>query len=398
MSISEPHSEQLLKPAIKSPSNTVLVKNPKRVLYLPSTPLNILLSFAHAVAQQKKVGKEFQAVMVIIDQKSQQKHPYLLSLRALAKEGGSPFKWVEVLTAKQAEMSRLKLRQQNFAHLGELIEKYQFDAVAVGSDRRIEFQFCMQKLKQKEHANKLVEGWYLDDGLYSYIGNRKPWYENFTNSVIKKLTYGFWWQEPKTVGASDWIQQAWLFDTCNAVIELKNKTLHEIDKTWFEGVSIKKLANQLFEQHGVSNNPCWLQADVCVLLPHPNNIKKMPGYETRLNKLLNYAKSKHIRVAVKYHPRSEQIDALDLEREYGVSIIPSNIAFEFVLMKLTAHTKLIGDVGTALLTAKWLRPEMASIAIFDETNAFENKFKSVLTLHGVQVQSTEKDLTEWVMA
>ena len=395
-----PQTQSKLPSGASELQNVGVSHRRKHVLYLPSTPLNILLSFAHAVAH----AEQHDSVMVIIDQPNREQHPYLNSLHALAERAESPFISVEVLCAKQANMSRLKLRQQNFSRLTEIMDTYQFEAVAVGSDRRIEFQFCMHYLQQffkestKNKQNKQVEGWYLDDGLYSYMGNRKPWYENLTNKLIKKIIYGSWWQEPITVGASGWIQQAWLFDPCNAVLELKNKTLHKIDKTWFREAAIEKLANELFLQSGVSDEFDWFKADLCILLPHPNNIKKMPGYAERLHGLLDATKSLPIHVAVKYHPRTEQLDALGLAQKYRVSIIPSSIAFEFVLMKLSNHTKLIGDVGSALLTAKWLRPEISSVAVFDAVNSFENKFKSVLTVRGVQVQSVEQDLMVWLDA
>ena len=237
----------------------------------------------------------------------------------------------------------------------------------------------------------------MDDGLYSYAGRKNRWYQNVTDSLLKKLTYGFWWREPKQVGTSEWITAAWLFDPCKAILGLKGKTLLEIQPEWFLTSAISAFAKELFAKYQVSDAEMafWQQADLCLLVPHPHNLEKMPGYQQRLQGLLKVAKSKGLRTVIKYHPRTESEDLLGLKAD-NVEIIPREIAFEFVLLNFKSQMKLIGDVGTSLLTAKWLRNELDAIAIFNEKSAFENRFKSLLLQHNVKVKSANSQVEEWL--
>lgn len=351
----------------------------KKVLYLPSTPLNILVSLAHASQQKNQ-----ESVMMIIDQKDIADHPYL---NALLTVENTPFKSVQVLAGQSLETSKSKLRKQNFTQLKALIEIHNFDAVATGSDRRIEFQYCMQQLLQN---NKNVQGWYLDDGLYSYAGRVSKWYKDWAGCLVKKLAYGFWWDEPMQIGTSKWVTQSWLFDPCKAILQLKKNPIEKLESEWFKSPIMKDFGSNLFEFMQANRFLKPLQeASLFILLPHPHNVEKMPGYEKRLRTLIETAQSKHLNVVAKYHPRCGNEDVFKLNDYKNVSVVPSQIAFEAMLILLGSSVKVLGDVGTSLLTAKWLRPELAVFANLNQTNQFEREFSQLLTNHGVKVISSQ---------
>lgn len=365
------------------------------VLYLPSTPLNILLCLAHAVAHQNQQT----SIFVLIDQPQTEKNAYFLAIQQLINEHNLNIERVLMLPSRLAGLSKLATRKQNFAVLKNLVEKHDISVVATGSDRRIEFQYAMQQITAKQGTqSKPPEGWYMDDGLYSYAGRKSVWHKDLFGSFIKKITYGFWWQEPREIGTSSWIAAAWLFDSCKAILPLKKKPIYEIKAAWFFAKEITQFSEVLLKRYQISDNDMrfWLHADLCVLLPHPNNIEKMPAYAQRLKQLLKIAEEKNLNVVVKYHPRTQEEDLLGLKAD-KVKIIPSAIAFEFILMKLGSHLRLIGDVGTSLLTAKWLRPDIAALAIMDDKSAFENQFKRVLQQHGVKVKSAALAPEEWLL-
>jgi len=357
------------------------------VLYMPSTPLNLLISIAHALA----FSDQQRSVLLMIDQQDLDDHPYLKSLQDWAE---SPFEYVEVMAGKSNGKNKLKERKANFIRLQQLVDEYDFDVVAVGSDRRIEFQYVMHLLKQKQ--DKSVEGWYLDDGLYSYAGKPSRWYKDLENMLAKKLTYGFWWQEPSTVGASDWITKAWLFDVEKAIPELKNKTTVKIESRWFSHPAIKTFQTLLFVRYGLSEDKLaeLEKAELCILIPHPNNIDKIPDYRERLEKLLTSSSRSNRKVVAKYHPRTQESDPLSLIEKFGVQLIPSSIAFEFVLMLFDNKILLVGDVGTSLLTAKWLRPEIKSIAVLNVDSVFESQMASLMKQHGIRVETSMAELIE----
>jgi hypothetical protein len=353
------------------------VTETRKVLYLPSTPLNLLVSVAHAV----HFATQQRARLVLIDQKQTANNPYLQALQSWTD---APFETVTIGPGQAKGWRKLVERKQHFKKLKAVWQAFPADSIAVGSDRRVEFQYLMQLGRQ---TNAQLEGWYLDDGLYSYAGRPYQRWKDGVNAGLKKLAYGLWWREPSTVGASSWIDQAWLFRPEHAVAALQNKSMRTIEIGWFAAPGVQRFSEQVCAVYGLAGESLerLQQVESLLLIPHPNNIEKMPGYVARIEAFLKTLQAHGQRVAVKYHPRTEQRDPLELEARFGALLVPAGLAFEFVLPFLPARAWVIGDVGTALLTAKWLRPELHSVAVLNENSAFEDAFRPVLQNLGVRV-------------
>lgn len=356
----------------------------KKVLYLPSTPLNILVAVAHASA----FGEQQISKVVLIDQKSLNDNIYFNVLNNWQE---SPFESIDLTFGQAKGWHKITERKQSFAKLSELVKAFNPDVIAVGSDRRVEFQYAMY-MGRLSHA--AIEGWYLDDGLYSYAGRPYSYFKDVINSLLKKISYGFWWEEPKTVGASTWIDYAWLFQPAFAVAPLQAKQCQLIKPEWFVSHKVKQLSKAILS--GFQVNDSILQTlqsvGVFLLIPHPNNIKKMPGYEKRIFEFLTFLQHQGVPVAVKYHPRTGQTDPLKLVKEYNALLLPSGLAFEFILPFLKRQSHVIGDVGTALLTAKWLRPDLRVTAVLAEEDRFQTKFKSIYKPLGLNMVTTYKKI------
>jgi hypothetical protein len=354
-------------------------------LYLPSTPLNILVSCALAVYKQSLPDSNELAELWLIDQKNTTHNPYFEALKVWKD---SPFQQVKVFSGAHQAKQKLAQRQQNFSAIRKGLASFQATQVAVGSDRRIEFQYVMHLLQENSPPAK---GLYLDDGLYSYMGRPYHAVKDGLNALIKKLIYGFWWEEPKTVGASSWIDQAWLFAPQQAVTLLQAKETAILEPHWFQNSSIEGLSQAVARQldYDISS---LAALEVMLLIPHPNNIKKMPGYEKRIQQIVATLHQQGKKVGVKYHPRSPLEDALQL-KEYGASeIVPSPLAFEFCLPMFSKDCLVIGDVGTALLTCKWLRPDLAVFAVLDAQDAFQKRFISMSHAMNINVTNQIEDV------
>lgn len=349
----------------------------RKVLYLPSTPLNLLVSVAHAVAY----SSEQTAQLVLIDQKNKDENIYFQALKSWSN---SPFQHVELTLGLAKGKDKLNERKANFLTLADQLKAFPADAIAVGSDRRVEFQYLMHL---RSRSSNTIEGWYLDDGLYSYAGRPSKWFKDIINSYLKKVAYGFWWQEPKTVGASKWINQAWLFSPDNAVLEVKDKICHRIPSEWFLNKGITEFLELVLRDYGVDDE-VQVQLnnlDLFVLIPHPHNILKMNDYVARLECFLQKVKERGLIVAVKYHPRSKGHDFLNLIARYGVLVLPSSLAFEFVLPKLSQNSIILGGVSTVLMTAKWLRPDIKTFAILNENDHFALQFEETIKRLGISI-------------
>lgn len=337
--------------------------NLQKLLFLPSTPLNVLLSAAYALQQNSDVVNE----LWLIDQRTTDNNPYYLALLDWKQ---SPFKQVRILPGKAKGLHKLKERRQNFAILRSSLEQFQPTQILVGSDRRIEFQYAMH---YEKGLGKSVKGIYLDDGLYSYAGRPAQPFKDGVNAWLRKLSYGFWWQEPSTVGTSSLIEQAWLFQPSLAVAPLQQKSLMSFNIDWFTSSSLLSLSRSLASILCVDIEKIS-EIDLLILIPHPNNFKKIPNYASRLRQRILEEVSLGKKVGIKYHPRMQVADELDLESMGVYEIFPAQMAFEFCLPMLSKDCIVLGDVGTALLTTKWLRPEIKVQAVLDKEDDFQNRF------------------------
>ena len=338
-------------------------------LYLPSTPFNLLLSFLDA---QSRGGEN---VLVYIDQKTIT--PYAETLLALQT---SPFKAVSVLYDISKGRAKLEERRQNFQALDRFLEAYGCDEVVTGSDRRIEFQYVMHRLHK---ARKSVVGTYLDDGLYSYLMWKRPIYEHYLNSVVKKLAYGFWWQEPRMPGTSPYISRSILMNTDFALASLKNREICSIDFSWLHGEPLQKWTQNLLEAFDC-NARAVAEVDVFFILPHPNNVQKMSGYVERLKSSIRDKVKEGFKVSIKYHPRFTEKDAFNL-KEFGTVLIPSNLAFEFLLPVLKSKAEIMGDFTTVMLTSKMLRPDLLVMANINPDDSYQQQLLPLLRKFDIKV-------------
>ncbi len=349
----------------------------RKVLYLPSTPLNVLVAVAHA----STLSKEQISQIVLIDQKNRDNNVYF---KALQQWKNSPFEKVELTLGIAKGWQKKAERTKNFTVLASWFEQFQPNVIATGSDRRVEFQYLMHMSLSNASS---VEGWYMDDGLYSYAGRKSHWLKDSVNSVLKKIVYGHWWQEPRLVGSSLWIKQAWLFQPDRSIDALNAKVKQALPTQWFTSLDVQVISRAICEGFGLKDVAIerLKEVDVVVLIPHPNNIKKMLGYPERVGRFVGALNKQGKRVAIKYHPRTKELDPLFLQDDENSWVMPSGLAFEFVLPMLKPQAIVVGDVGTTLLTTKWLRPDIQSIAVLPEKNEFESDFRALFLSFGVTV-------------
>ncbi|HRK95334.1 MAG TPA: LysR family transcriptional regulator, partial [Rhodospirillales bacterium] len=80
--------------------------------------------------------------------------------------------------------------------------------VWVGNDRKVETQYALHLACRRAGA---AVGHYLDDGLYTYLGDvrTRPLVRRL-DWLVKRLGYGRWWHYADQAGTSPWIGAAWL--------------------------------------------------------------------------------------------------------------------------------------------------------------------------------------------
>ncbi len=345
----------------------------KKVLYLPSTPLNLLVSLVLAETFRHQQTSR----LILIDQKKVKDHPYYHLLNLWKN---SPFTSVHILSGEASGSEKIAQRRQNFAWLTHYLNKWQPDDVAVGSDRRIEFQYVMAYLQGKQQK---ARGHYLDDGLYSYSDTNTPAWKAWINAVLHRKVYGSWWQEPKTIGASNWIQDAWLFQPAFATEALRHKQVHTLMPEWFHAPSVLEFS-QLAWSHFSGKQPFPL-FDHLLLLPHPHSSRHITNYAQSTRQQIQTWMDQGKRVAVKYHPRVGDADPLALAQMPKVIRLPTGLATEFMLPMLNPQVHILGEASTALLTAHWLSPDIQITAQLHPKNSASTRYREVMQQMGIPI-------------
>ena len=71
--------------------------------------------------------------------------------------------------------------------------------------------------------------------------------------------------------------------------------------------------------------------------------------------------------AIKYHPRERRPGYLGLEEDERLYVIPPMVVFELLVLLLGEPAPLIvGDLSSALVSTRWLRPDVPVVAISHE--------------------------------
>ena len=327
-------------------------------LFLVSTPLNLFMASAVALEKRKHHNtnnKRFE--LCFIDQPGDSASVYIDAVRSWAD---SPFDSIHVLPPRTSgTMKKYRHRKQAFSMLRKIITELRPGMIAVGNDRRVEFQFAMHYAECSGYAPR---GVYLDDGTFTYVGRKtKGLQDAWLDNGVKKLVYGRWWQQPLTVGASEWVDDAYVAFPDLVCEPLKQKSLRKINAAWFESQPIQSLSQALMTKFSLETGQLE-KLDVVITLPHASLVTNESSYADTMRQVVEGLCQRGKQVGIKYHPRQQGEDALGLAVQSGVRLLPSVLAFEVLLPSL-GNAVIVGDVSTTLLSSKWLRPSLRVIAI-----------------------------------
>lgn len=335
-------------------------------VYFVSTLLHLFV--ATSLAQSKPNER---SILVYIDQ-PEGIEP--LAFKLTRRWSASPFAEHILFYGRfRGGLNKLKKRKALFRKIDALIRQEKPQHLFVGNDRRIEFQYAMH-VAQTLRLNPV--GHYMDEGTFTYVGRQasSQFGDVVVDNLLKKLSYGWWWKNPATVGASDWISEIHVAFPEQIDRRLKTKQISELAPESFQCPALIELSEMMLADVAVSPDTIG-DLDVLLTLPHESLFQNDPAYA---EKILTIVGGLEGNVAVKYHPRNSAEDALQLGSQ-GVTLLPSRVSFEAILPHLKSSATVIGDVSSTLLLARWLRPEVEVISYRNgnENKAFERLFESL---------------------
>lgn len=246
------------------------------------------------------------------------------------------------------------LRGETLAAIAALDQAFRPDALWLGNDRKVETQFALHLAARR--SGHPCPGNYLDDGLYSYLGDvrQRPWVRRM-DWLVKRTVYGGWWQRASHAGTTSWIGGAWLAFPQFAPPCYRH--VQALPQSWFANPAMLRLSAQAARTFEMPRG--WARRCAGVLvLPHSNQLLTNPALADALRQRLRAAADAGNPLALKYHPREVCPDPAGLAGAGAALVLPALLPMELLLPLLPSGAALIGEGSTALLAARWLRPDL----------------------------------------
>jgi hypothetical protein len=323
--------------------------------------------------------------------------PKLASL--LERWRDNPFEAIRLLPGRQTEHERgarhdrrgvsgllhrvrvkRALRRETLATLARIDADFRPDAVWVGNDRKVETQYALHLASARTGTRA---GHYLDDGLHTYLGRARvrPWARR-KDWLVKRLTYGAWWHNTSQSGTTPWIGTQWLAFPGEGRDQDPARSREPLRPEWFANRPFLRLAALAARDFGVDRAGLRECAAVLVL-PHSHTLHANPALVEALRGVVAGAAARGRRAAVKHHPREREPDPVGLLACAGSLALPGTIPMELLLPFLAPGATLAGEASTALLAARWLRPDLRVVDLGLGRGDYLARSRALLRAHGV---------------
>ena len=320
--------------------------------YFISSPLHFCVATSIAMQHDKDYNV---AVMVCGSPEFLQKYG------SAAEQFPEVFSKVEYLAPRSGKLNIVARKSWNAVYQ-KLFSDQQQVAIYTGNDRRPEFQSAMYWLVTNA---KQPDAYYMDEGTVTYIGHKSmhSFQHRYIDPLLKKMLYGKLWRNALTTGTSPWISTA-----CVAFPELvhprlKDKKLLPIDVDAFSSETFLNMARSIAAVSDAQQAQLDRISLVLTLPYEAYFIKQRKHYAVLADQLLKMYSPEQI--AVKPHPRIENQQII-ADTFPGFQVLDKSTGMELLVPLLNSRCAIVGDVSSVLLTAKWLRPNLAIVALTQE--------------------------------
>lgn len=280
-----------------------------------------------------------------------------------------------------------RLRRQTLEAIRAIEAAFAPGEIWLGNDRKPETQLA---LHLASHRVSRPVGRYLDDGLYTYLGDvrQRPLVRR-VDAFVKRVAYGRWWQRAEQAGTTRWIAESWLVFPADARDRSPQRTRRALPRDWFARRAFLRLGLQAAKRFALDRKRLKTIALVLVL-PHSNQLRANPKLAGSLRTLLAERKVLGDRVAVKYHPRETEPDVGGLLAG-DVLALPALLPLELLLPLLPAGVQLLGEGSTALLAAQWLRPDIRVADLGLSRTGYAVRARTFFAAHGIEALNNGDD-------
>ena len=286
-----------------------------------------------------------------------------------------------ILSYLRRVLARRESRRQALETLRALDARFEPELVWTCDDTRLEMQYALHLASERTGTRA---GRWLDNGLHSYLrhSHRRSLGQRI-DELARRAGYGRWAKRVKRAGTSPWIAEAWLAFPEEAIDQSPERRRQALPQAWFAGRDFLRLAVLSAREFGVGRQQLRGCSAVLVL-PHSKHLRRRLELLLRLRRLLEALEACGRRVALKYHPRETEPDPGNLAAEAQALQLPKAIPLELLLPLLPRGALLVGDAGSALLAARWARPDLAVREFGRGRGDRAGRARTLLERHGIE--------------
>ena len=335
--------------------------------YFISSPLHLL--FSANLAIQNKGQRN---IAILISKTSAQ----IDFFSGVLKNDQSVFS--ELLSFERGQQQgKTAERKRRLKLISDFVQKNPPQRIYTGTDRRVEFQFAMYSARK---SNPNVKGIYLDEGMATYLGHRymDRLQHKWVDPLLKKLAYGFWWNNPLIIGHSKWIDEVYAaFPDCVHPL-LHSKKIQPMNQNHFNSDEFNAFALALVSSSSIE---CKSLSNIRLLI-----LLTLESFydnpEKHLSQIIQQA-TKHIpieQIAIKAHPRSKAIEKYR-ELYPQAAFLDNQVGLELLLPHLNRDTIFIGDISSTLMTIKWFNSDAKLGAVELKQDSYSQTMEDIKSLY-----------------
>jgi Alpha-2,8-polysialyltransferase (POLYST) len=356
-------------------------------IFVAYTPYHVLLACCIAMSD----NKDEQNYLLIVSNFSDAD----ILCKALKNWKDSPFLSIELFLGEYGidQMPKWKARFLRYftvrsicSKIGKFINTLNINRIYLFNEDRPQSLYLLNLVKLSKGLCRAI---FVEDGAVTYNSyiEKKNWIYLFLGKII----YGYWWKNVEVMGSSPF------FDSIKAVFpdfvrpELSQKKVEKIYVESFLNGNTNDFVYKYLENYGLTLDKLN-SFDGMILLSNSRIINQFPEYRKMIEKVIDLAQSKNLKVAVKYHPRDANVDHFELASK-GVDVLNSSVPIELIYLAVRGKFKfVIADFSTTLLSAVWMLDETLVISMGKILGGKDVRFISMLDQLGVALPEESENV------
>ena len=213
-----------------------------------------------------------------------------------------------------------------------------------------------------------------------------------------RILYGPAWTAVKRRGLGEVIDEIQLIAP-----QLARKELSSLKVSKLQPENLWRLSDTDLPRIYLSLFECDAQElaniDVAFILSRSDGLLGDPeGYVKTVGALLEVARRRGLKVALKYHPKEQLRDYMGLSDEVGIVEIPRELPMELLFLVSAGNLRFVlGDTSSALIGAPWILPDCIAISFVNMVNKLPELVYPDFKRFGVDLIDSEHDWEELLL-